>query len=116
MSRRRKPFSPYRDQIDCAKRRILGYLERQAGAVMMGSPTDVRTLHRNITQPRDLGSSHDRQCATLRRALDELLKEGKIAWDDSEHMLAVTYVFVRPKKQNSSQRYAVRRQMRRAAA
>ena len=72
MSRRSRKFSPFRDQIDCAKRRILGYLEREDGAVMMGSMTDVRTLHRNIRQPRDLGSSYDKQCVTLKKALDPL--------------------------------------------
>lgn len=112
-----KRFAPYRDQIDCAKRRILGYLECEAGAVMMGSATDVRTLHRNIRQPRDLGSNYERQCTTLRKALEELMKEGKIAWDDTRHMLGVTYVFTpRPRRMNSSQRYATRRSTRQAFA
>lgn len=109
MARGSKKFVPYRDQIDCAKRRILGYLERQHGAVQMGSSTDVRTLHRNITQPRDLGRSYEQQCITLRKALDELLKERKIAWDSRQQMLGVTYSFSPRRRKNSSARYPQRR-------
>ena len=108
MRRTSKKFAPYRDQIDCAKRRILGYLEREQGAVQMGSATDARTLHRHITQPRDLGRTFDQQCATLKKALGELMAERKITWDDSEHMLSVTYAVPR-RRESSSRRYAHRR-------
>lgn len=116
MSRRPKQFTPYRSQIDCAKRRILGYLEREAGAVTMGSSKDIRTLHKHITQPRDLGSNYERQCTTLGKALEELQKEKLVVWDGNEHMLGVTYAFTRSKRMNSSQRYTHRRAMRRAIA
>ena len=108
MRRASKKFVPFRDQVDCAKRRILGYLEREHGAVQMGSATDTRTLHRHITQPRDLGRTFDQQCATLRKALSELPAENKIAWDDNEQMLGVTYAVPR-RRESSSQRYAHRR-------
>lgn len=116
MNKSSRNFVPHRDQIDCAKRRICGYLERNHGAVNMGSASDIRTLHSHISQPRDLGCSFEQQCATLKKALEELTSEKKIAWDSSKHMLGVTYPISRPKKPSSSQRYPVRRAMRRAVA
>lgn len=112
MSGRRGDFKPSPEQLRCAKLRICGYLERERGAVQMGSVSDTRTLHRHISRPRDLGRNYAEQCITLREALGELITEHKIAWDDSEQMLGVISCVPRQRRRNSSERYDERRRAR----
>ncbi|MEO5499786.1 MAG: hypothetical protein ABIR46_04780 [Candidatus Saccharimonadales bacterium] len=109
---RRKQFVPSRDQINCAKVRIQGYLKRHHGKVQMGSENDIRTLHGNISQPRDLGCKLDDQIITLRVALEELKKEELVAWDPNAHMMRVTYSFTPASRKE--RRYPVRASFRTA--
>jgi len=81
----------------------------------MGSPTDVGPLHRYITRQTDLGPGYREQCRTLTTAVTELQSEGKIRWDEEQHMLVITHRVAHAKVHNSSQRYTQRRRVHHAA-
>lgn len=111
---RKKKFTPHRSQIDCAKRRIIGALSRENGAIHLSGTNDARTLWRYIWRQRDIGRTRASQYTTLCKALDELVKEGVVVFAEG-HGDAVFLGLnqpILPRKSNSSQRYAHRRQSR----
>lgn len=81
---RSRSFQPSGEQLETARRRIMGVVgkKKRQGLAVPSLDDAVETLCREVVRPIELGSTPSEQRITIKLALERLLKDETLRFED----------------------------------